>query len=415
MTTNLFRGLLLATTAAALLAASNAQAADAPTPKLTSGVVTNLQAAEKAAAAKDWPTAVADLDKAKAVSGRTPFDDYKIAQVSIGIEVNAGNLPAAQAAAEAAATSTAAPDAEKQNNLYLAVVLTLNNKDYDKSVTYSKLLLSMNPTDSKTTLAMGQAFALGKDYADGIALTQKGIDATVAAGGKPDRNSLEMLMTDQVGAKDEAGAEKTLEMLVANYNDPSDWTQMIDIAFGTKGLRDVDGVWLGRLMFLSGATVSPQDATMIGQTASHLTFFGDAQQAQQKGGTGFPDANAAAAKDKASMTAQIAVGQGPKGTGTYNAKLAEALYGYGMYPEAEAAARLAIQKGGMADTSEAPMVLGQTLVAEGKYDDAIAAFGQVTGGGPATPRVTRLWTEYANIKKNPPGTATAAAPATAAK
>ena len=318
-----------------------------------------------------------------------------------------------EAAAVAAATSPAEPDADKQQNVYVAVVLTLNNKDYDRSVTYAKLLLPMNPADPKITLAMAQAFAFGKDYADGIALTQKSVDATIAAGGRPDRNSLEMLMTDQVGAKDEAGAEKTLELLVANYNDPNDWTQMIDIAFGTKGLRDIDGVWLGRLLFATGATVSPQDATMVGQTASHLTFYGDAQTAQQHGGTGFPDANASATKDKASMAAQIAAGQGPKGTGTYNAKLAEALYSYGMYPEAEAAARLAIQKGGMPDTSEAPMVLGQTLVAEGKYDDAIAAFGQVTGGGPATPRIVRLWVDLANIKKTPP--AAAAAPATAAK
>ena len=56
------------------------------------------------------------------------------------------------------------------------------------------------------------------------------------------------------------------------------------------------------------------------------------------------------------------------------------------------------------------MVLGQALTAQGKYDEAIAAFGQVTGGGPATPRITRLWLDYATIKKNPP----AAAPATAA-
>ena len=57
------------------------------------------------------------------------------------------------------------------------------------------------------------------------------------------------------------------------------------------------------------------------------------------------------------------------------------------------------------------MVLGQSLVAQGKYDDAIAAFGKVTGGGPATARITRLWVDYCNNKKNPP---VAAAPAAAA-
>ena len=83
----------------------------------------------------------------------------------------------------------------------------------------------------------------------------------------------------------------------------------------------------------------------------------------------------------------------------YNAKLAEALYGYGMYPQAEAAAKLAIQKGGSPDPSEAPMVLGQALAAEGKYDDAVVAFGQVSGGGPVTPRIARLWADFARIKK----------------
>jgi hypothetical protein len=69
-----------------------------------------------------------------------------------------------------------------------------------------------------------------------------------------------------------------------------------------------------------------------------------------------------------------------------------------MYPQAEAAAALAIQKGGNKDAAEAPMVLGQALTAEGKYDDAIASFGKVTGGE-ATVRIARLWADYAGIKK----------------
>lgn len=408
MTTKLFRGFLIATAAASLLAAASAQAADKPPePKVSASVATPLAAAQKAATAKDWKTALDNLNKAKAVSSRTPYDDYKIAQFSVFIDVNSGDMAGAGDAAEAAASSPAQPDADKQQNLKTAVILMMNNKNYDKAVAYAKQLLPLNPTDPATLNDMGQAFVVGKDYTDGVALTQKTVDAEIAAGKKPDQSTLEILMNDQVGVKDEAGAEKTLEMLVADYNDPGDWTQMIDIAFGTKGLRDLDGVWLGRLMFVSGATVSPQDATMVGQTASHLTFYGDAQMAQQHGGTGFPDANASATKDKASMAAQIAAEQ--KQGATYSAKLAEALYGYGMYPEAEAAARLAISKGGAADPSEAPMVLGQTLVAEGKYDDAIAAFGQVTGGGPATPRVVRLWIDLANAKKSPPAPATAAA------
>ena len=217
----------------------------------------------------------------------------------------------------------------------------------------------------------------------------------------------ETLISAQVKLKDEAGAEQTLEMRVAAYNDPEDWTQMIDITMGTKGLRDVDAVYLGRLLFATGAKVSSQDATIVGQTASKLTFFGDAVNAQQHGGTGFADPVARADADKKTIQAQIAAGQ--KQGGQYNVKLAEALYSYGMYPEAEAAARLAQTKGGATDPSEAPMVIGMAEVGQGKYTDAVASFGQVTGGSPATPRIARLWSDYAKIKASPPAPATAAA------
>ena len=70
-----------------------------------------------------------------------------------------------------------------------------------------------------------------------------------------------------------------------------------------------------------------------------------------------------------------------------------------------------MSKPGATDATEAPMVLGQALAAQGKYDEAITAFGQVQGGGPATARITRLWVAYCNIKKNPPAETAAAAPA----
>ena len=223
------------------------------------------------------------------------------------------------------------------------------------------------------------------------------VEADKKAGRVPDRRTLQMLLSAQSQIKDEAGMADTLEDLAAGYNDPADWIEIIDITFGTKGLRDQDAIWLGRLLFLVAPKVSPTNASTVGQIASQKGFFGDALNAKTHGGQVDPDPASRADSDKKTMPDQIA--QEPAQDGAYNAKLAEALYGYGMYKEAEAAARLAIQKGGNPDPSEAPMVLGQALAAQGKYDDAIAAFGQVSGGGPVTPRVARLWADYAKIKK----------------
>jgi TolA-binding protein len=230
-----------------------------------------------------------------------------------------------------------------------------------------------------------------------VAAAKERIAADKKAGKVPDRGTLQMLLAAQSALKDEAGMADTLEEQAADYNDPNDWSEIIDITFGTSGLRDQDAIWLGRLMYVVGARVSPANANTVGTIAGQHGFFGDAVTANAHGGQIDPDPSARADADKKTIPDQIA--QQQTQDGAYNAKLAEALYGYGMYPQAEAAARLAIQKGGNPDPTEAPMVLGQALTAQGKYDEAAASFAQVSGGGPVTPRIARLWAGYARIKK----------------
>jgi tetratricopeptide (TPR) repeat protein len=230
-----------------------------------------------------------------------------------------------------------------------------------------------------------------------VEVAKQRIEADKKAGRAPDRKTLQLLLSAQSQLKDEAGMADTLEELATGYDDPADWSEIIAITFGTPGLRDQDQIWLGRLLFVVGAQVPPTDASTVGQLASQHGFFGDAVNAKAHGGQVEPDPAPRADSDKKSMPDQIAQEQAQDGA--YNAKLAEALYGYGMYREAEAAAKQATQKGGNPDPSEAPMVLGQALTAQGKYDDAVLAFGQVKGGGPVTPRIARLWAGYAKIKK----------------
>ena len=407
-TRTLLAAVLMASAATAALIATPASAA----PSLSSAVQRHLSDAQTAAQKKDYVAAAKAIDDAKGVSGRTPYDDYTINRMAIFVDVQNNDMAGATTAAQAAADSPASPDADKPGNAKTALLLSMNTKQYDKAIIYAKLLDASTPpqTDPATVDAIANAYYFGGDFADAKINAQKRIDAATKAGKIPDRNALMVLLSADASLKDEAGAETTLEMEVADYNDPQDWAQMIDVAFGTPGLRDLDAVWLGRLLFLVGAPVTQNNANMIGSIASHLTFFGDAVNAKAHGGVVDPDPAPRADDDKKTIAQQIAAEAAQNGT--YSAKLSEALYSYGMFPEAEAAAKLGISKGGNPDTSEAPMVLGQAQAAQGKYDDALASFGTVTGGGPATPRITRLWTIYVKIKKSPP--VVAAAPAAAA-
>jgi tetratricopeptide (TPR) repeat protein len=406
MTSNTSRALV----AAVFLATSALIALPASAATLSDAVARHLMDVQTASKKQDWAAAKAAIAAAAAVSTRTAFDDYTIARMTIAVDANTNDMAGASVAAQAAADSPAQDDKDKASNANVALELTMYTKQYDKAIKYAKYLETTNPTDPKMLSNIANAYYFGNDFASAKAMAQKQIDVDTKAGRVPDHNALMVLMSAAAGLKDEPGAEAALELLVVNYNQPEDWAQMIDIAFGTPGLRDVDAVWLGRLLFLTGAPVSQNTGNMIGSISGHLAFFGDAVNAKAHGAVVDPDPGPRADADKKTISQQIAAED--KQNGTYSAKLAEALYSYGMYPEAEEAANKAITKGGNPDTSEAPMILGQAQTAQAKYDDALASFGKVTGGGPATARITKLWVDYVTIKKRPPAAAPAAAQAT---
>lgn len=399
---------LIAAASVSLLFAANAMAADAPkAPKLTHAIAVALTEAQKASNAKDYPTALAAVEKAKAVSGPTPYDTLMINRFAMGIHVGMGDMAAADVDAEAAADvdPSQIPEADKAAVYKPALQLAVNAKHLDKAVKYAKLFLATTPPPTGSDQALAtMAIYQGGDYATATTIAQKNIDAATAAGQKPAISDLQIIMNSQVKQNDQAGAEKTLEALVANYGQPQDWNQIMAVALTTKGMRDIDYIYMGRLMFLQGGTVSPTDASLVGSTSSRLGFLGDAVEAQKHGATGFPPADAKADADKKTIPAQIAAG--PKQNGLYNVKLAQALYGYGMYPEAIASAQLGKSKGGDPDATEADMVIGMAQAASGQYAAAVTTFAGIQAPNPAAARVVRLWGYYAKSKASP---ATAAA------
>jgi lipopolysaccharide biosynthesis regulator YciM len=384
-------------------AAQGALAADAPkAPKLTHGVAVALTDAQKSIATKDYPTALAAIEKAKAVSSPTPYDTLMINRFAMGIHVGMGDLVAADVDAETAADTdpSAIPDTDKAAVYKPALQLAVNAKHMDKAVKYAKLFLATTPPPTGADQALAtMALYQGGDYAGATATAQKNIDTATAAGQKPAVSDLQIIMNAQVKQNDQAGAEKTLETLVANYGQPQDWNQIMAVALTTKGMRDIDYIYMGRLMFLQGGTVTPTDASLVGSTSSRLGFLGDAVEAQKHGAAGFPPADAKADADKKTIPAQIAAG--PKQNGLYNVKLAQALYGYGMYPEAIAAAQLGKSKGGDPDATEADMVIGMAEAAAGQYAAAVTSFAGIQATNPASARVVRLWGYFAKSKASP--------------
>jgi hypothetical protein len=395
---------LLAALSAGLLfgAAQDAMAADAPKPpKPSNSVLKPLQAIQTANNKKDYPAALAAIEAAKQVPDRTPYDNYLIGRFSVSVHVGMKDYDGADADAEANAEVDPAiiPDNEKGPVYNTAMQLAMRAKHNDKAAKYAKLYMATTPPPAGADLQnVMRAYFNGGEYADAAVIAQKSVDAATAAGKKPDRDDLDIILGAQVKQKDEAGAEKTLETLVANYNMPDDWNQIMGVTLTGKGMRDLDYIYMGRLMLARGGQISQADANLVGSAANsnRLGLYGDAEAMQKFGGPA-PDPRAVA--DKKSMPAQIAAGD--KQNGQYDVKTAEAAYGYGLYSDAENLARAAKTKGGAADPTEPDMVIGMAQTAQNKYADAAQTFAGINQSNPASARVVRLWTYFIKSKATP--------------
>src|SRR6202000_2399517 len=163
----------------------------------------------------------------------------------------------------------AIPDTDKPSIYRAALQLSLRAKHNDKAVKYAKLYAATTPPPPAADQALiAQAYYLGGDYAGAASMAQKNIDTATAAGTMPERNDLDIILAAQVKQKDEAGAEKTLEMLVADYGQAEDWSQLMGVALTGKGMRDIDYVYMGRLMLLRGGQISQSDANLVGSAAN---------------------------------------------------------------------------------------------------------------------------------------------------
>jgi hypothetical protein len=403
-----FAASLLSTAAVATLAASMpAVAADQKEEKVSKSMAEPLTTAQKAATANDWPGALAALKTAQAVPDRTPYDDYVINKFLAVVAINMKDYTTARTATEAALAYPSVPDADKKDLEHNAFIFAAQGNDYAGIIKYGAQLEALGPLDDSELANMAIAYYNTKDTARAAQYAQKSIDAAKAAGHAPQQAALEIQMNGQAQANPQQ-AEQTLENIVAQSNDPKDWERLIEYNFGAKGMNDAIAMDLYRLESLTHS-LKPENGRLAGKLGLQLRDYGDAETILESSGGGGADlatARSAAAKEKGSLNAEIAAAA--KANATVAVGIAEALYGYGRFADAERIAQEAAAKGGTKYPGEAQLLVGIAQVAQGKYAQAVQTFNAISGS-PAVSKTAKLWAIYAQSKAG--GTA-AAAPAT---
>ena len=397
--------------AMAALCVSAGSPAMAAGPKLSSAVAKPLVDAQKLLQSGDAQGALAKVKEAQAAGGEhTDYDNYVINAMLLQCYAKLNDMADADVAAEAAADSPAMPDDEKQSILHNALLLSAQAQHWQKAIAYGQQLQGTSALDEPTIAALAIAYYNAGDMPHAQQYAQQDIDMSKAAGKPASQASLQIVMNSQVKQNNQAGAEQTLEQLAQSTGDPKAWGQLIDVAMGTSGMNSVYFLDLYRLRFMAGLMAQPEDYIQMGNAAYQAGYPTEAVKVFEQGiaagkitaakaGETLRRARNDAAADTRELP-QIAKAAERAKTGEQDVKMAEDYWGYGRYADVEAAARRATAKGGLKVPAEGQLIAAMAIAAQGRTDEAISAFGQVSGS-PAAVKTAHLWSIWLQSKKQP--------------
>ena len=389
---------------AAVLAPATVLAAEQAKPKMSKAVAVPLQAAQKAMAAKQWDTALAEIKKAQAVEKRTPAEDYQIDEFLGYVLVQQKKYGQAAPVFERMLNSGLVPADQVDERTKAVAQMYFQEKEYKKSADWAKKWLATHPGQEDMSVLLGQSQYLLEDYKS-AATTMSGVVASAEkAGQTPKESYIQIVLSSHFKLDNKEGVADALKKMVRYYPQPQYWDNLVDIY---RRKQNSDRVTLGyyRLMSDVGILKDKGDYMEMSQLAIEAGVPGEAEQTMQKGmenGTLKSDdkteqgrytrlldaAKKQATADRSSL-AQQAKDAEKASQGQVSVGLGQAYLSYGMYDEAIAAIQAGLKKGGVTDTDEAQISLGLAQMKKGQKDAARQTFKSIKGES--------KWADLANL------------------
>jgi len=339
-----------------------------------------LQEAQQLAAKGDWKGAMAKVNEAEAIPGKTAEDTKVIAQMKDYIAIKSGDI------------STPGGAKAKFANDY-------NARKYKDVIEDAEALKKFNALDAANQQIVAQAYYLSGDKAGCLKYIKSNF------GANPGDTTLELEMRCAYDAGDEATQRQALEALVAHTGKPEYWGDLLKMSEHGQGMRDHDTLDVYRLKLLTGTISGKDEYTTLAQLALQLQFPAEAEAVIEKAQAAnllkddrsnklLALAKTQAAADQANMAKNIAAAQAaPKGDALV--KIGEDQWGQGKAKEAVATIKAGIAKG-VTDVNNAQIRLGMALISSGQKAEAQKVLDAVKG--PDTDKsvmIAHLWSLYA--------------------
>ncbi|MDG6094293.1 hypothetical protein LOC54_04070 [Acetobacter sp. AN02] len=362
-----------------------------------------LQDAQTALAAHNYQKAMAAVNAAAALPGKTDYETYTIAQMRAAVAAQSGDVAAASSAYDVLIASPRTPKAAKAQMMQAEATMAYNAKDYAKAVpAIERYLKQVGPDQTMQTLLV-QSYYLQQDYKNAARVQNDIVTAMIKAKKTPAENQLQMLADCYGKLKDSSGQADAYTMLATYYPKPEYWALLLHGLETNDKLPpslqlDVDRIRLaaGNLKETSDFIDMVEMAVQAGlpQLGLNLMNKGYKQGALGKDAGAAREARLKALvvkrtdEKKASLDADAAeAAKAPSGNA-----LIIAGYNYVLYGQTDKGIGL-IKEGitkGQTDPNIARLHLGLAQMDGGRMQDAITTLNTV-GGDNGAKQIARLW------------------------
>jgi hypothetical protein len=363
--------LLSSATAGAAIVYSTATAEAGARPQ----VGNLLKQAVSLAGSGNMGAAEAKVREAESVGGLTAGDNQAIAQVKAYVEAKNSTGPMTKFANDYSAGRYSAVVGEDADELRKS-----GHYGFEQEVVVAQAYYLMGNCE--------RSIPMLRDLSSGAHASEQVLSVMYAAAYK---------------CGDNDAMRSALERLIQSSNNPKYWSDLLQAAEGTKGLKDHQLLDVYRLRLLTNSLKTAEDYETSAELAIEFKSSTEAQNIVQKGLdakvlSGARDlrllatAKAQAATDMAALPKTIAAANAAK-TGDALVSLGETYWGMGRYQDAINTIEAGIKKG-VTDKDDAQLRLGMAYYGAGQKAQATAAFNEVSKTTPSIAIVAHIWTLY---------------------
>jgi tetratricopeptide (TPR) repeat protein len=366
--------------------------------KLSRVIAKEMTAAHHALQDRRWNEALDNLSAAQSKSPLTAFDLKTIYEFRAFAYVRINNLKAAQAAYESE-LATGIPTTDETVNVFRTLFrIAASNQQYSTAVDYGKKLADLGVIGTDDLALMSQLFYLDRDCKGSAIWGDKAIAAMREAGEPPKENLYQFKLQCASAAGDTPGMTAAAADLIRLTGKSSYWNTFLRIERQDER-DDHNLLMIYRLMYDTKSMNVGTDYIEMAQLLGNAGLPGEALTVLQKAlAAGFVTDSQ---KERTSrlmenMRARVDSAESPR-----NEMLGEVYFGLGDYQMAVDFIADALDKHTVKHWDDAYVYMGRADIALKDTAAARSAFGQLMAVPNVSPRVSRIWSLYAETLGHP--------------